>query len=141
MLPQTRGGRVGGGGENPEPRRMEPREDGTALETRGRGRTVSQEDGASVLGRGAEVGREDPVSSQRRGKDGGEAGAQRQAWPGALTALPLPCAHPGPPWLCPRPAIPSLALSSPQAEPAPAGAQRAGCHSCSKGSVWSLGGG
>lgn len=81
MLPQTRGGRVGGGGENPEPRRMEPREDGTALETRGRGRTVSQEDGASVLGRGAEVGREDPVSYSAEGRMEGRQGPRGRPGP------------------------------------------------------------
>lgn len=29
-------------------------------------------------------------------EDGGDAEAWRQVWPGALTALPLPCAYPGP---------------------------------------------
>ena len=65
--------------------------------------------------------REGAESSQGRVKDGGGAGAQRQAWPRALTALPLPCAHPGPPWLCPRPAVswPSALPKRSQPQPVP----------------------
>lgn len=49
--------------------------------------------------------REAAESSPGRGKGGRDSAAQRQAWPGALTALPLSRAHPSPPWLCPRPAV------------------------------------
>ena len=100
----------------------------------------SQEDGASVAGRGAErVERGRRVLTGQRegwkGRSGPEAGL---AWsPDRIPPLPGPSR----PTLALPKASRILTLSFPQAEPAPAGAQRAGCRSCCEGSAWSLGGG
>lgn len=80
---------------------------------------------------GLEGWREDSEPSQDRGRGGRDARAWRQAWPGALTALPLPGAHPGPPRLCPRPAISWPPALPAQSQPR-AGARRAGCRSCER---------
>ena len=113
--------------ESPEPRREE--------EGEWEARKMVPQSPERLRGR-----REDAESSQGRGKDGSDAGAQRQAWPGALTALPLLCAHPGPPWLCPRPAV-SWPPALPRQSQPRAGARRAGCRSSCEGSAWSLSGG
>lgn len=108
-----------------EPRREEEEEEGEVRE-------MVPPSGPESLSRK----REDAESSQGKGKDGRDAGAQGQAWPRALTALPCPA---------PTLAVPKASVSWPPALPKQsqprASARGAGCHSCCSGSAWSLCGG